>query len=110
MKKTLKFEILEISQEKAIQLGLKLHHLILIDYLFQFFSSGNSKIIYKTSDEPYFYITLNKILSDLPILNIKKRRLQELISELEDTKVIQRYSSKTSPCVYIKLNVNSILW
>ena len=38
----------------------------------------------------HYYITNNKILNDLPILGIKKRRLQEIMAELEEMKIIYR--------------------
>lgn len=108
MKKSIKLESLSISQSKAIKKGLKLSHLLLIDYLYQFFASGCAKFVIKGRKDAYYYITLSKILEDLPILGIKKRRLQDLIQDLETAKIIVRYSNKTSPNIYIKLNLNSI--
>lgn len=109
MKNNICFESIEISQEKAIKKGLKLSHLLIIDYLSQFFSSGYAKFIVKGKKDKYYYITLNKILSDLPILGIKKRRLQTLIQELENLKIIIRYSKQNAPNIYIKLNLSPIL-
>lgn len=108
MKKTIKLETISIAQNKALKKGLKLPHLILIDYLYQFFSSGCAKFIIKGKKDIYYYITLNKILEDLPILNIKKRRLQDLFHDLETAKILVRYSEKNSPNIYIKLNLSYI--
>lgn len=109
MKNKIIFETITISQEKAIKKGLKLSHLLLIDYLLQFFSSGYAKFVSKGKKDKYYYITLNKILSDLPILRIKKRRLQTLFHELEVAKIITRFSIKNSPNIYIKLNLSQII-
>ena len=106
MKQTIKLDTIEVSQEKSINLNLKIAHLILLDYLYQFFSSGSAKVIYNQNNEPYFYITLNKILSDMPIFCIKKRRLQELFLDLETAKIIERFSKKNSPSIFIKLNLS----
>jgi len=109
MKNIIYLESIEVSQEKVINMGLKLSHLLIIDYLSQFFSSGFAKFIIKGKNDIFYYITLNKILTDLPILKIKKRRLQTLIQELEKNNIIERYSKKISPNTYIKLKLDSIL-
>lgn len=98
------------DQEAIIKNSLKLQHLIILSYLHQFFSSGNA--LFKTkpsSNEKYYLITLNKILSDLPFLNIKKRRLQELIHDLETAKILNRYSEERHcPNIYLSLNLSSV--
>ena len=109
MKSTIKLETLEFSQKKLIKLKLKLPHIVLIDYLHQFFSSGSAQFIVGNKKDTYFYITLNKILSDMPILNIKKRRLQEIILDLVNVNIIKRFFEKSSPKTYIKLNLKPII-
>ena len=110
MSKSIKINDIEYSQSKLIEKKLTSQHLIIIDYLNQFFTSGSAIYKSKTSKkEKYFLITLNKILCDLPFLFIKKRRLQELMKDLESAKIIKRYSQiKTCPNVYIKLDLSSI--
>ena len=111
MNKTIKLNSIEFSQNSLINKNLKAQHIIILDYLNQFFTSGNA--IYKTKRtkrDKYFLITLNKILDDLKFLGIKKRRLQELLSDLETAKIIKRFSkSKTCPVIYIKIDLTSIL-
>jgi len=107
MKRTIKLDTTEYSQYRLIELNLKPQHIILLDYLNQFFTSGHAiSRTKKNNKETYFLITLNKILDDLPILGIKKRRLQELLHDLESAKIIKRYSkNKNCPVVYMKLNL-----
>ena len=108
MKLNIKLETIEINQEKAVRRKLKTQHLLLLDYLCQFFSSGYAKFVVK-GKKKFYYITLNKILSDLPILGIKKRRLQELIAELTNLKLIERYTNRCSPNIFIRLSLSSII-
>ena len=109
MKKTIKLESIELDQEKCISTGLKLTHLLIIDYLHQFFSSGFAKYASRPNEPNYYYITNNKILNDLPILGIKKRRLQEIMAELEEMKIIYRFLEKNSPVTYIRLDIKELL-
>ena len=109
MKKNVVFESLKFSQIKAINRNLKLSHWLLSDYLYQFFTSGNTIETAEDKQETYYSFTYNKILSDLPILGIKKRRLQELFSDLEAAKIIKRLKSPIhSPKIYIRLVLSHI--
>ena len=77
MNKTIKLGTIECTQSKLLEKHLKPQHIIILDYLQQFFSSGKAISRTKGSKkDKYYLITLNKILTDLPILDIKKRRLQ----------------------------------
>ena len=111
MNKTIKLGHTEYTQSTLIEKHLKPQHIIILDYLHQFFESGNA--ISKTrgsKKEKYYLITMNKILVDLPFLRIKKRRLQEIISDLETAQIIKRYTNKRNcPTIYIKLDLSSII-
>ncbi|MBQ9790800.1 MAG: hypothetical protein IJW24_04345 [Clostridia bacterium] len=111
MNKTIKLGHIELTQSTLIEKRLKPQHVIILDYLYQFFESGNAVSRTKGSKkEKYYLITMNKILTDLPFLRIKKRRLQELISDLETAQIIKRYTlSKNCPTIFIKLDLSSII-
>ena len=109
------FDLIELShltfiQSTCIRLNLKIQHLVLVNYLWQFFMSGKADFRISTQNKQvYFRICLNKILNDLSILQIKKRRLQELILDLETAKIIKRLSaSRHAQHVYIHLNLSEI--
>ena len=108
MKKIIYLESITVSQSKVIKKKLNMKHLLIIDYLNQFFTSGNARCkIY--NGQTYYLITLNKILEDLPILGIKKRRLQEIIKDLETANIIIKLSTNSS-LRFIKLNLYPILF
>lgn len=105
-----RLEHVEFPQVFLVENNLKPQHLFIIDYLAQFFSSGNAKYKTENKKDKYYLITLNKIIQDLPFLSIKKRRLQELIHDLEAAQLILRYPCpKNSPKIYLKLNLKITL-
>ncbi len=111
MNKTIKLHTLELTQSRLLEKRLKAQHIIILDYLNQFFESGNA--VYKTKGtkkEKYYYITTNKILSDLPFLGIKKRRLQELMKDLETAQILKKYTlKKNCPTIFVKLDLSEII-
>lgn len=109
------FDLIELShltfiQSACINRNLKIQHIVLVNYLWQFFMSGKADFRVSTSNKQlYFRICLNKILNDLSILQIKKRRLQDLIFDLEAAKIIKRLSaSRHAQHVFIHLNLSEI--
>lgn len=75
----------------AINFKLDLKDLLLLDYLQKYFESGYSKC--KVVDRKVYHrVTYKKILSDLPILQFKNRRLKIKLDLLEKKGIIERYS------------------
>lgn len=106
MRELLKFDSYDIMQRRVINKGLKLNHLFLLDYLLQFFSSGRASRKIDEKGTTYYLITCNKIVSDLPILNIKKRRALMLLRDLEKSKFITiKQLNSRSPKYYISINL-----
>ena len=68
--------IFEFEQEKALEFGLKLNELLLLDYMLKFFNTDRIK---RQRKEERFYcrLTYKKVLGDLPILRIKERQLRK---------------------------------
>lgn len=104
MRELLKFDSFDIMQKRVIKKGLKLNHLFLLDYLIQFFASGRANGRLIDGDKKYWLITCNKIVQDLPILNIKKRRALMLLRDLEKAKLIEIKQVNTrSPKYYVSI-------
>ena len=104
MRELLKFDSFDIMQKRVIKKGLKLNHLFLLDYLIQFFSSGRASGKLIDGDKKYWLITCNKIVQDLPILDIKKRRALMLLRDLEQAKFIDiKQINKRSPKYYVSI-------
>ena len=109
MKKVIILESLKLSQSKIIKKNLKFQHLLLLDYLNQFFTTCKTLDVVEYKKDIYYSITYNKIIDDLPILGIKKRRLQELFSDLEAAKIIKRLKSPIhTPRICIKLCLSGV--
>lgn len=82
--------IFEFEQKRMLDYKLSLKDVVLLKYLLQFFDSGNA--VCKMKDGKHFFlITYNKIMEDLPILDINRRQLGRLILELENKKIIERF-------------------
>ncbi len=83
--------IFEFEQEQALKFGLKLNELLLLDYMFKFFTSDQIRKRQK-GDRLYCKLTYNKVLTDLPILRIKERQLRNMIIQLENKGFVERLS------------------
>lgn len=106
MRELLKFDSFDIMQKRVIKKGLKLNHLFLLDYLIQFFASGRASRKVDDDGKTYWLITCNKIVQDLPILNIKKRRALMLLRDLEQAKLIEiKQINSRSPKFYISIKI-----
>ena len=77
-----------IDLRKAKRFDLDVQEALVIEYLFQFFKSGNMKKK-RFEEGPYYMITYDKILEDLFILNIQKQRLALVLKSLKDKKMIE---------------------
>jgi len=91
-----------LYQEVCKFLKLNLKETTILEYLLDFINSGymQSKII---DNEKYFWISYEKILEDLPILNVEKRRLARIIQGIQSKGVIE-IKHKCGNKVYIRFN------
>ena len=80
-----------LEQEKALEFGLKLNELLLLDYMLKFFNTDRIKRQRK-GERFYCRLTYNKVLDDLPILRIKERQLRNMIIGLEKKGIVERFS------------------
>lgn len=90
------------SQQQAINLNLNLSELLFLDYFYNFSISGAMRYIY-FNGKRYYKLTYGKILSDLPILKKQERQLREMITNLEQKKIAERYRGKKNQ-MYIFVN------
>ena len=96
--------IFEFEQEKALEFGLKLNELLLLDYMFKFFHADRIKKQRK-GERFYCRLTYNKVLGDLPILRIKERQLRNMIICLEKKGIVERFSElKNQMYLYVDFN------
>lgn len=96
--------IFEFKQEKALEFGLKLNELLLLDYMFKFFHADRIKT-QRRGERFYCRLTYNKVLSDLPILKIKERQLRNMIIGLEKKGIVERFSElKNQMYLYVDFN------
>lgn len=111
----MKYTILDFNQEKAIELGLTLDELVILQYFIDFKESGAMK--YEIIDNKIFYwVNYNSFTKEIPILNISKDRLYRKFKSLADKQVLLHKTIKskgtwsyysTGP-KYIELKSNSV--
>lgn len=79
----MKFELFGFNQEKALEYNLTIEDLLLIDYVWDMIASPTMQHIV---DEGISYVWLqhDRILTDLPILNISNRSLINYLNKLKD--------------------------
>lgn len=96
--------IFEFEQEKALEFGLKLNELLLLDYMLKFFHTDRIKR-QRRGERFYCRLTYNKVLGDLPILRIKERQLRNMIIGLEKKGIVERFSElKNQMYLYVDFN------
>lgn len=83
----MKFTIFGFNQEKAIEYGLDIRDLLLIEYIWDMLGSPTMQHIIR-DDCAYVWLMHDRILSDLPILNISKRSLIDYFNKLKDLGLI----------------------
>ena len=81
----MKYTVEGFNQEKAIELELDVNDLIILRWLVQFSNNMKQKVIEETT---YYWVTYEKLLNDLPILNVKKRALQYKLDKLIRAKIL----------------------
>lgn len=74
--------LFDFRQKVLIERGVTLEQTLILDYLVKFFDSGNS-INITIDGKKFFWISYEKILSDLPILKFQIKTLRRLIIDLE---------------------------
>jgi hypothetical protein len=93
----MKFEILGFNQEKVVELGLSVNDLILLNYITDAIASPTMQ--HRVQDGiAYVWLKHDRILQDLPILDIKERSLINYLNKLKDLGLL-------SVCV-IKIDCN----
>jgi len=83
-----------------IRNNINLEEALILDYIMKFTEYPDIKFI-RIGGEKYYWISYAKILADLPILNIKKRRLYMLINQLIDKGILKKCTNSRG--VYFKI-------
>lgn len=98
--------IFEFEQKRMLDYKLSLKDVVLLKYLLQFFDSGNA--VCKIKDGKHFFlITYNKIMEDLPILDISRRQLGRLFHNLIEKGIIELLYYKYKN-IYVWLNKDKL--
>jgi hypothetical protein len=84
---TMKFELFGFSQARAIEYGLDIKDLLIIDYVWDMIASPTMQHILK-NDVAYVWLMHDRILNDLPILGISKRSLIDYLNKLKDLGIL----------------------
>lgn len=115
----MRYSILGFNQELAVKEGLDLTDLLLLDYLYNACTSP-SMIKICEDNQPYVWLKHDKILHDIPIINIKedmlKKRIHKLIemqfikSVIKTDKSLGRraYYTITTQCERLRFSPDSI--
>lgn len=97
--------IFEFDQQVALRLDLKLNELLFLDYVATFINSGCMRYKFITGKR-YYRLTYKKVLEDLPIMKVKERQLRNIITNLEEKGVLERYSElKNEMHIYVDFDV-----
>ena len=72
--------ILGFKQEKLVELGLSMDETLILKHIEDFINSGKTETIYDEKDKTlYHWIYYEKLLQDLPILNITPESISRII-------------------------------
>lgn len=80
----MKFELFGFNQKKALEYNLTIEDLLLIDYVWDMVASPTMEHIVDNGFIPYVWLQHDRILADLPILNISNRSLINYLNKLKD--------------------------
>lgn len=80
----MKFDLFGFNQEKALEYNLTVEDLLLIDYIWDMIASPTMQHIVDSDFIPYVWLQHDRILADLPILNISNRSLINYLNKLKD--------------------------
>lgn len=92
--------IFDFDQQVALEREISLEQLLLLDYLIKFFDSGNA-LIKNINGKKFAWVNYNKVMTDLPILNIKDRSLRRMLTSLEQKKIIERTQINEKMFIYV---------
>lgn len=79
----MKFELFGFNQERALEYNLTIEDLLLIDYVWDMIASPTMQHIVDNG-VAYVWLQHDRILADLPILNISNRSLINYLNKLKD--------------------------
>lgn len=88
----MKYSIIGFAQEKLIEYNLNLTETLILKYIIDSLASPMQKYVEKVNDDTeiyYVWITRNKLLEDLPILDISETRLAHIFVELRKKDMIK---------------------
>ena len=80
----MKVDLFGFNQEKALEYNLTVEDLLLIDYIWDMIASPTMQHIVDSDFIPYVWLQHDRILADLPILNISNRSLINYLNKLKD--------------------------
>lgn len=89
----MKYTIEGFKQEKAVELGLSLTDLLVLRWMADFFPTGRA-IKYQIKSKMFFCVNYDKLLSDLPLLGIKKDTLYRRLKLLVGAGVLEHETLK----------------
>jgi len=81
----MKYSVLGFNQAKAVEMGLKITDLMLLQYIMNACGSVGMKHKLDEDNNPYVWIQHSKLLEDLPILDISEGTLRNKILALKDS-------------------------
>lgn len=92
---------IEDSHGKMKTIRIDCTDLCIMRWLANFIASGKMKHHADKDGNLYYLFTYNKILSDLPILNISKAALRDRIRKLEHFKIMETICERNSTGTYL---------
>lgn len=87
--------ILNINQKAALEIGLDLTDLTLIDWFQMFISSGKMEFAVNEKNELFYWTSFKKVIEDLPLLGIKERTVSTRFKKLVERGVFDTFTSQT---------------
>lgn len=84
----MRYSIFDFNQEMCVSLGLTMDDLLLMDYIQR--AAANPSMKHHNKYSLYVWLSHEKILQDLPILNISKETLKKHLKKLVDLELLDR--------------------
>lgn len=108
MKEIIRIGKLMFSQQSAVNLNLSLTDLLIVSFINDFIETGKCEKI-ENNNYNYYFLAYNKILTDLPILNIKKRQLLRTLENLKNKNIIIPLNKNVGrKKTYFRLNLSQV--
>ncbi len=95
--------IFNFSQQILVKLNLTLTEALILDYLLKFIENGTC--FKNINGKKYMWVSIKKVLDDLPILNIKERALRTILNKLEKSNIISKQTVQNKQYIYINKNI-----